>query len=593
MVFHSAYADVPILSEPIHDAVLGGAAARGDTPALIDGVTGAVLSYAQLDAAHRRTASGLVAAGVRKGDVLALHSPNSTDFAVAFYGALRAGAPVTTSHPLATPEELARQLTDSTARWIITAPPLAATARRAAELAGGIREIFVTGPAEGHRSLDDLGRSAPTEPPPLPAIDPASDLVALPYSCGTTGVPKGVMLTHRNLAANVAQVKPVIGLDPGERIIAVLPFFHIYGLTVLHELGLRSGATVVVLPRFDLETTCAPSRSTRSPALFVAPPIVLALAKHPLVDRYDLSSLRSSCPARHPWTATSPRPAHGRLKLPHVGQGYGMTELSPGSHTSRRTPATRPPGTVGKLRAQHRVRICRPRRPAQDAADGERGELLFRGPQVMKGYLAAPRRPPPRSTPTAGCTPATSAIVDDDGWLYRRRPGQGADQVQGLPGRPRRTGGAAARPPRYRRRRRHRCHGRGRRRRYPRRSSSRRDGPDLADATRSWRTSPSGSPRTRRSGGWSSSTRCPKPPPARSCAANSGTGHEAAGHQGARARYPSVRRRAARRCRLRRRRWCVRPGRCAAGSGAAASGGDGDGAAGGVQGVLAVRGRGA
>ncbi|NUR38513.1 MAG: AMP-binding protein, partial [Streptomyces sp.] len=230
-MFRSAYADVPTVELPIHEAVLGRAAEFGDTPALIDGTDGTTLTYAQLDAFHRRVAAGLAEAGVRKGDVLALHSPNTIAFPTAFYAATRAGASVTTVHPLATAEEFAKQLTDSAARWIVTVSPLLGTARRAAELSGGIEEILVCDSAPGHRSLlDMLGTTAPE---PQVAIDPVEDVAALPYSSGTTGVPKGVMLTHSQIATNLAQLEPLMPAKPGDRILAVLPFFHIYGLTAL------------------------------------------------------------------------------------------------------------------------------------------------------------------------------------------------------------------------------------------------------------------------------------------------------------------------------------------------------------------------
>ncbi len=212
-------------------------------------------------------------------------------------------------HPLATAEEFGKQLQDCSARWIVTVSALLDTARRAAETAGGIEEIFVCDSAPGHRSLIDM--LASTAPEPSVAVDPAEDVAALPYSSGTTGVPKGVMLTHRQIATNLAQLAPAMPAVPGDRILAVLPFFHIYGLTALMNAPLRQGATVVVLPRFDLEQFLAAIQNHRITGLFVAPPIVLALAKHPLVADYDLSSLRYIVSAAAPWTPAWPPPAPG------------------------------------------------------------------------------------------------------------------------------------------------------------------------------------------------------------------------------------------------------------------------------------------
>lgn len=310
MVFHSEYAAVPVVDEPIHQAVLGHATRYGAATALIDGTdpTGATsVSYALLDVQHRRVAAALAEAGLRKGDVLALHSPNSVLFPAVFYGATRAGASVTTVHPLATAEEFAKQIADSKARWIVTIAPLLETARRAAELSGCIAEIFVCDRADGHRSVLDMFAS--DAPEPAVEIDPGEDIAALPYSSGTTGVPKGVMLTHRSIATNLAQLHPLCPMGPGDRILAVLPFFHIYGLTALLNAPLRQGATVVVLPRFDLDQFLATIERHRITGLYVAPPIVLALAKHPAVAQYDLSSLEYIVSAAAPWTPSSRRPA--------------------------------------------------------------------------------------------------------------------------------------------------------------------------------------------------------------------------------------------------------------------------------------------
>ncbi|AGS70255.1 4-coumarate--CoA ligase family protein [Streptomyces collinus] len=416
-MFRSAYADVPPVELPIHEAVLGGAADRGDLPALIDGTDGTTLTYAQVDRFHRRLAAALAEAGVRKGDVLALHSPNTIAFPTAFYAATRAGASVTTVHPLATPEEFAKQLGDSAARWIVTVSPLLQSARRAAELAGGVREIFVCDSAPGHRSLRDM--LATTAPEPDLAFDPAEDVAALPYSSGTTGVPKGVMLTHRQIATNLAQLEPAVPAGPGDRILAVLPFFHIYGLTALMNAPLRHGATVVVLPRFDLDTFLAAIENHRITGLYVAPPIVLALAKHPAVARYDLSSLKHVISAAAPLDAALAAACSERLGLPPIGQAYGMTELSPGTHVVPLDALHRaPPGTVGRLIAGTEMRVVSLDDPHKDLPAGEPGEILIRGPQVMKGYLGRPDATADMIDPDGWLHTGDVGRVDEDGWLF-------------------------------------------------------------------------------------------------------------------------------------------------------------------------------
>ncbi|GAA3488854.1 MULTISPECIES: 4-coumarate--CoA ligase family protein [Streptomyces] len=402
MVFHSEYADVPDVERPVHEAVLGHAAHYGDTPALVDGTNGTTLTYAQLDAGHRRIAAALAASGLRKGDVLALHSPNTIAYPAVFFAATRAGAAVTTVHPLATAEEFAKQLRDSSARWIVTVSPLLETAKRAAGLSGGVTEILVCDSAPGHRSVLDL--LACTDPEPQIAVDPREDIAALPYSSGTTGTPKGVMLTHHSIATNMAQLDPFIPMKPGDRVLAVLPFFHIYGLMALVNQPLSHGATVVTLPRFELDQFLRAIQDHRVNALFVAPPIVLALAKHPAVERYDLSSLEYVVSAAAPLDANLAQACADRLGLPPVLQAYGMTELSPGTHVVPLDAPSPPPGTVGKLLPRTELRILSLETPGKDLGVGEAGEIAVRGPQRMKGYLGRPD--------------ATAEMIDADGWVH-------------------------------------------------------------------------------------------------------------------------------------------------------------------------------
>lgn len=405
-MFRSEFPDVPTVDLPIHDAVLGGAAAYGDEPALIDGVTGERVSYARLAAGVERVAAGLAEAGVCQGDVVALFSPNTLGYPTAFYGATRAGATVTTVSSMATPADLAGQLGDSGARWLVTVSPLLPTARKAAALlaeqGGPLAEILVLDGAEGHRSLADL--LATTGPAPGITIDPGRDVAVLPYSSGTTGLPKGVMLTHRSIATNLAQCDALYRPAVGERVLAVLPFFHIYGLTALLNQPLRCGATVVVLPRFDLEQFCRTIEEQRVQALVVAPPIALALARHPVVDRFDFSSVEYLLCAAAPLDPELAAACARRLGLPHLLQGYGMTELSPVTHVVSPLESDPSPGSVGRLIPSTELRVTALDGAGEDLGPGEPGELLIRGPQVMKGYFGRPSD--------------TAAVVDAEGWLH-------------------------------------------------------------------------------------------------------------------------------------------------------------------------------
>ncbi len=406
MVFRSQYPDVPAVDLPIHQAVLGNAARYGDRPALVDGLTGESLSYRQLTHAVGRFAAALAEAGLRKGEVVALYSPNTIGYPVALYGCTTAGATVTTVSSLATAEELAGQLRDSGARWVVTVSVLLPVVRRAAEQLAGwgveLMEIIVCDGTPGHRSLAEL--LACTGPEPEVAIDPGTDVAVLPYSSGTTGLPKGVMLTHRSIASNLAQVDALHSSEPGERVIAVLPFFHIYGLTVLLNRPLRAGSTVVVLPRFDLEQFLRTLQDERIEGVFVAPPIVLALAKHPLVDRFDLSAVRYVLSAAAPLDAALAAACAARLGLPTVHQGYGMTELSPATHLVPLDDPDPSPGAVGKLIPSTEMRLVALDGGDEDLGVGGTGEILIRGPQVMKGYLGLPG--------------ATDAMIDEQGWLH-------------------------------------------------------------------------------------------------------------------------------------------------------------------------------
>ncbi|MFL6096655.1 MAG: 4-coumarate--CoA ligase family protein, partial [Blastococcus sp.] len=385
---------------------------RPDAPALIDGLKGDVITHGQLATYVDRVAANLHARGLRKGDVVAVFCPNTPWYPVVFHGIAAAGCVMSPINSLYTPDEIAFQLKDSGAKILITISLFLDRAKEAAKKSP-VDEIVVLDGAEGHANLFDLlGADAPSV---SVDIDPASDLVTLPYSSGTTGLPKGVMLTHRNLVANVTQCRPLINLGEDERIIAVLPFFHIYGLTVLMNQGLAWGGAVVTLPRFDLEDFLCTIQDHRITRAFVAPPIVLAMAKHPLVDQYDLSSLTSMMSGAAPLDeqlafAAQDRLRKGAVDGVTVAQGYGMTELSPVSHTTP-DPNCPPPGahsdvpkgSVGYAIPNTECRLIDPE-TGQDAADGERGELWIRGPQVMKGYLNNEE--------------ATRNTVDAEGWLH-------------------------------------------------------------------------------------------------------------------------------------------------------------------------------
>jgi acyl-CoA synthetase (AMP-forming)/AMP-acid ligase II len=398
-IIRSPYPDVEIPDLPLHQFVLANAGSMADNPALIDGPTGRTLTFGQLAGGVQRVAAGLAARGFGKGDVLAIHSPNLPEYALAFYGTAAAGGAATTINPLYTVDELAFQLQDAGARFLVTVPPFLDRAREAAARAG-VEEVFVLGEAEGATPFASL--LAAGGQPPAVAFDPANDLVALPYSSGTTGLPKGVMLTHRNLVANLCQIQTTLAAGTGERLIAVLPFFHIYGLVVLMAAALREGSTLVTMPRFDLEEFLRILQEHQVTRAFLVPPIVLALAKHPMVDKYDLSALQVVVSGAAPLDSGLQGAAASRVDC-LVAQGWGLTETSPVLTTSIGAPFGPRPGAVGVPIPNTELRVVDPATGA-DVGRGETGELLARGPQVMKGYLNAPQ--------------ATADMLDPDGWLH-------------------------------------------------------------------------------------------------------------------------------------------------------------------------------
>ena len=393
MPIGSPLPDVEIPDVPLTPFVFERAAEHGDTPALIDGPSGRAVSFSELHEQIRRFAGGLAARGFGKGDTLALLSPNVPEYAVAFHGTIWTGGTVTTINPVYNTEEIAYQLKDAAARFLVTVPPAAEQARKAAAETG-VEEVFVIGEDSFAGLLD-------AEPMAEQADVGSDDLAALPYSSGTTGYPKGVMLTHRNLVANLSQVHGAMPLGPDDVVIGVLPFFHIYGMQVILNLALRAGSTIVTMPRFDLEGFLSIIQERKVTRAYVVPPIALALAKHPLVDQYDLSSLELVFSGAAPLGAELEEACAARLGC-RVCQGYGMTESSPVSHGVPLDGEIKP-GTIGVTMPNMECRIVDVE-SGEDVPEGERGELWMRGPNVMKGYLNNEE--------------STRETVDSDGWLH-------------------------------------------------------------------------------------------------------------------------------------------------------------------------------
>ncbi|HEX2127641.1 MAG TPA: AMP-binding protein [Solirubrobacterales bacterium] len=378
--------------------VLAGARDRGEKPALIDGPSGRKLTYGALADGVAALAGGLAERGFARGDVFAVYMPNVPEYAIALHGAAAAGGKCTTMNPLYTANEVAHQLSDSGAKLLLTVPPFLEAASEAARRAGDV-EVFVLGEADGASPFTEL-LGDPANAPHV-EIDPGDEIAVLPYSSGTTGLPKGVMLTHRNLVANLCQFQSAFPISEDDTLVGVLPFFHIYGMTVIMNHGLWQGATIVTMPRFDLDQFLGLIGNYRVSRAYVVPPIALALAKHPAVDDHDLSSVTTVMSGAASLGADLAEQVAARLGC-NVIQGYGLTETSPVTHVIRPDGENRP-GSIGQPLAGTECRLVDPE-SGSDVAAGERGELWIRGPQVMLGYLNNPE--------------ATVQTIDGEGWLH-------------------------------------------------------------------------------------------------------------------------------------------------------------------------------
>ncbi len=376
-----------------------------DTPALIDGESGKVTTFDELKDQIRSAACALQQKGFQKGDVFAVYAPNSPEYVVAFQAVVLLGGVVTTANPLYTINELAHQLYHSKAVCLFTTPELLEKAEPDLE-SSNIREVFVFGDPGHENSFNSLLKDQSPDRDFEPAkIKPNQDIAVLPYSSGTTGLPKGVMLSHRNLVAHNMQIEGQVDATTpteGNRLVAVLPFFHIFGMTANMNLGLTNGSTLVILNRFDPPQFLQVIQQHRVTDAYLVPPIILFLGSHPLVDQFDVSSLKYILSGAAPMAKDQAIAVSERLGCP-VYQGYGLTETSPVTH---RVPDLVPSsryGSIGMLVPNTEARIIDVD-TGKDLGFNERGEILIRGPQVMLGYLDNPQ--------------ATADTIDEGGWLH-------------------------------------------------------------------------------------------------------------------------------------------------------------------------------
>jgi acyl-CoA synthetase (AMP-forming)/AMP-acid ligase II len=396
MIFRSPHPPVNIPSVSLGELILSRAESFGDKPALIDGLTGRSYTFSEFVASVRGIAGSLAELGFKKGDVMALMCHNCPEYGMVFLATALLGGINTTLNPTSTSMELDSQASDSGARYLFTTPEVLDRSVRGA--AREWKQTIVLGDVSGTISFENLLESRTAAP--LTPINPAEDIVALPYSSGTTGIGKGVKLTHQNIVANLRQI--ATGVFTETDVIAGLPpFFHIYGLTVVLHLGLYLGATDVIFPRFEMNSFLDSVERYGITHINLVPPLILALKNHAALDPKRLSSLKTVQSGAAPLSPDTAREFAIRFDC-HIRQGYGLTETSPVTHLSPRASHDVPIESIGPPVSNTEC-LIRDLETGGELGINQSGELYVRGPQVMQGYLNDPEK--------------TERMIDSEGWL--------------------------------------------------------------------------------------------------------------------------------------------------------------------------------
>ena len=401
---HLRQSRAPYESYPLGEILRRTAARLPNKTAIIDG--GRRYTYRELDAYSDRFAAALARLGVAKGDRVGIFSPNCAEFEIAFFGIVRVGAVATTINSGYLERELSHQLNDCGAQVLIvheTLLPLVESARsEARELK---RVVVMRDGSDEADSFWGLIEHASATPPSV-GIDPHNDLAVLPYSSGTTGLSKGVMLSHFNLVSNVQQFLGLTGeaaaMQEEEVVLVHLPLFHIYGMNVLMNGCIGAGATQVMMGRFDMELLLGLLSEHGITRLYTVPPVGLGLTQYPGVSNYDLTSLRLGFFGAAPLSADLQGRIQSVMGFP-IMQGYGLTETSPFANSDFIEPELARPGSVGPPAPDTEEKVVDLDKGTDEVPAGEAGELLIRGPQVMKGYY--------------NNAEATAETMTADGWL--------------------------------------------------------------------------------------------------------------------------------------------------------------------------------
>ena len=395
----------PYPEQPIQELLRRSAERFPDKTAVIDGDR--TFTYKQMEDLSNRFAAALASGGLTIGDIVGVFAPNCVEFAIGFFGILKAGGIPSTVNSSYVERELTNQMVDCGAVALLVHESMLEVTEKAGRHGLDVRQLVVIRPdSEEPSSFWGLIESSTGRPPEF-AINPKTDLAALPYSSGTTGLAKGVELTHYNLTSNIAQMEACQLDEPlavaDDVVLVHLPMFHIYGLQVLMNLYLSVGATLVMMGRFDMGEFLGLLVKHKVTQLYTVPPVGQGLTMVPGLKDLDLSALKCVMLAAAPTSVDLQQRLANAMGVPVI-QGYGMTELAPASHVDYSNASLNRPGSVGHLTADTEEKIVDLETGKTEVAPGETGELLVRGPQVMKGYFNNPQ--------------ATAETITDDGWLH-------------------------------------------------------------------------------------------------------------------------------------------------------------------------------
>ncbi|KAK0239832.1 AMP binding protein [Armillaria nabsnona] len=443
MAFYSSpFPDVPIVNRSLFTHLLhkssrdsklvGGHPA--DSPVFVDSATGTVLIREKLRFLCLSLGYGLRHHGEKRGDTILVFSPNALAYPVVLLGAIAAGLRCTLANNAYTSHELAHQYTDSRARRIFTTEDSLPVVRAMFEEIGvkadeadariivlGKSLKWAGGPDAPRTSsllhMEDLLGIGSLEEEEKFDGDRAHETALLCYSSGTTGKPKGVETTHQNLTSEIDMLAAVWTHGTGNKHLGFLPMYHIYGAVIILFLTQKLGHTSYIQQRFDPLRFCEDIQKYKIQIVMLVPPIAVFLSRHPLVEKFDLSSLKLLTSGAAPLGPELTNQVTARLPSLNVNaaviQGFGMTELSPVTHLLPVADATRKAGSIGLLLPNLQSRIV-----DEDGRDAQPGEMWIKGPVVMKGYINNPTATVNTITKDGWLKTGDIAIRDDEGYFF-------------------------------------------------------------------------------------------------------------------------------------------------------------------------------